>query len=123
MLQNFNDNPFLFLADLRHAVKRLIALKFGHSRSTVHHLRLIRINFRTLMSIIFSSFQRQKNLGGNVRDIYIYPKMRLMAQGKKRAIDGNTRCSVIFQSPFMTNQAINDKTGRTDRYLVSIKNE
>lgn len=60
MLQNFNDNPFLFLADLRHAVKRLIALKFGHSRSTVHHLRLIRINFRTLMSIIFSSFQRQK---------------------------------------------------------------
>lgn len=71
MLQNFNDNPFLFLADLRHAVKRLIALKFGHSRSTVHYLRLIRINFRTLMSIIFSSFQRQKNLGGNVRDIYI----------------------------------------------------
>lgn len=63
MLQNFNDNPFLFLADLRHAVKGLIALKFGHSRSTVHHLRLIRINFRTLMSIIFSSFQRQKKLG------------------------------------------------------------
>lgn len=63
MLQNFNDNPFLFLADLRHAVKRLIALKFGHSRSTVHHLRLIRINFRTLMSIIFSSFQRQKMCG------------------------------------------------------------
>lgn len=46
--------------------------------------------------------------------------MRLMAQGKKRAIDGNTRCSVIFQSPFVTNQAINDKTGRTDRYLLSI---
>lgn len=46
-----------------------------------------------------------------------------MAQKKKRAIDGNTQCSVIFQSPFMTNQAINDKTGETDRYLVSIKNE
>lgn len=122
MLQNFNDNPFLFLADLRHAVKRLIALKFGHSRSTVHHLRLIRINFQTLMSIIFSSFQRQKTWE-EMCGIYIYPKMRLMAQGKKRAIDGNTRCSVIFQSPFMTNQAINDKTGRTDRYLVSIKKE
>lgn len=69
MLKNFNDNPFPFLADLRHTVKRLIALKFGHSRSTVHHLRLIRINFRTLRSIIFSSFQRQKTLG-KMRGIY-----------------------------------------------------
>lgn len=84
MLQNFNDNPFLFLADLRHAVKRLIALKFGHSRSTVHHLRLIRINFRTLMSIIFSSFQRQKNLGGNVRDIYILSKNEIDGTGEEK---------------------------------------
>lgn len=120
MLKNFNDNPFPFLADLRHTVKRLIALKFGHSRSTVHHLRLIRINFRTLRSIIFSSFQRQKTWGKCAGYI---SKMRLKARGKKkRAIDGNTQCSVIFQSPFMTNQAINDKNGETDRYLVSIRN-
>lgn len=87
MLQNFNDNPFLFLADLRHAVKRLIALNSSQVWTFSEHGPSFKANtdqFPNTYVYHFLFFSAAKNLGGNVRDIYILSKNEIDGTGEEK---------------------------------------